>query len=98
MASPLALTDAADPTFAELLALRPHLSLHAMDGLVMEDVPLARIAKEVGTPAWVYSAGALRRRARALKSALSAAGLTATVHFAMKCNDNLSVLKVLAEP
>ncbi len=96
MAAPLALTDTADPSFAELLALRPHLSLHAMDGLLMEEVPLARIAAEVGTPAWVYSAGALRRRARALKAALSGAGLTATVHFAMKCNDNLSVLKVLA--
>ncbi|NMJ40804.1 diaminopimelate decarboxylase [Roseomonas sp. JC162] len=96
MAAPLALTDAADPSFAELLALRPHLSLHAMDGLVMEDVPLARIAQEVGTPAWVYSAGALRHRARSLKSALTHAGLTATVHFAMKCNDNLAVLKVLA--
>ncbi len=96
MSAPLAVTDAEDPSFAELLALRPHLSLHAMDGLVMEGVPLARIAREVGTPAWVYSAGALRRRARALKAALADAGLSATVHFAMKCNDNLSVLKVLA--
>ena len=96
MAAPLPLTDTADPSFAELLALRPHLSLHAMDGLMMEEVPLARIAKEVGTPAWVYSAGALRHRARSLKAALIHAGLTATVHFAMKCNDNLAVLKVLA--
>jgi len=96
MAAPLPLTDTADPTFAELLALRPHLSLHAMDGLMMEEVPLARIAREVGTPAWVYSAGALRHRARSLKAALAQAGLAATVHFAMKCNDNLAVLKVLA--
>ena len=96
MAAPLALTDAEDPSFAELLALRPHLSLHALDGLVMEGVPLARIAREAGTPAWVYSAGALRRRARALKAALADAGLAASVHFAMKCNDNLTVLKVLA--
>ncbi|WP_198372413.1 diaminopimelate decarboxylase [Roseomonas rosulenta] len=96
MAAPLPLPDTADPSFAELLALRPHLSLHAMDGLVMEEVPLARVAREVGTPAWVYSAGALRRRARALKAALSGAGLDATIHFAMKCNDNLSVLRVLA--
>jgi diaminopimelate decarboxylase len=95
MAAPLPLPDTADPSFAELLALRPHLSLHAMDGLVMEEVPLARIAAEVGTPAWVYSAGALRRRARALKDALSGAGLDASIHFAMKCNDNLSVLRVL---
>ena len=96
MAAPLAVTDSADPSFAELLARRPHLSLHAMDGLLMEEVPLARIAAEIGTPAWVYSAGALRRRARALKAALAAAGLTASVHFAMKCNDNLAVLKLLA--
>jgi diaminopimelate decarboxylase len=96
MAAPLPRPDTADPSFAELLALRPHLSLHAMDGLVMEDVPLARIAAEIGTPAWVYSAGALRRRAGALKAALTGAGLTATIHFAMKCNDNLSVLRVLA--
>jgi diaminopimelate decarboxylase len=96
MAAPHALPADADPSFAELLALRPHLALHAMDGLVMEEVPLARIAREVGTPAWVYSAGALRRRARALKAALSGAGLDATIHFAMKCNDNLSVLRVLA--
>jgi diaminopimelate decarboxylase len=95
MAAPLPIHDSADPSFADLLALRPHLALHAMDGLVMEEVPLARIAQEVGTPAWVYSAGALRRRARALKAALSDAGLAATIHFAMKCNDNLSVLRVL---
>lgn len=96
MSAPLALADAEDPSFAELVALRSHLSRHAMDGLVMEEVPLARIAREVGTPAWVYSAGALRRRARALKAALSGAGLTASIHFAMKCNDNLAVLRVLA--
>src|SRR5947208_1912442 len=51
-----------DPTIAELIAARPHLRLHAMDGLVMEDVPLLRVAGAVGTPTWVYSAGALRAR------------------------------------
>lgn len=96
MAEPLPLTETADPSFAELLAARPHLTLHAMDGLMMEEVPLARIAAEVGTPVWVYSAGALRRRARALRQALAQAGLAASVHFAMKCNSNLAVLRVLA--
>jgi diaminopimelate decarboxylase len=97
MATPLPLADQGeDPSFADLIAQRPHLSLHAHDGLVMEEVPLARIAAVVGTPAWVYSAGALRRRARALKSALANAGMTATVHFAVKANDNLAVLSVLA--
>ena len=85
-----------DPDFAELIAARPHLSAHAFDGLVMEEVPLARIAEAVGTPAWVYSAGALRRRARALRAALDGAGLRASIHYAVKANGNLAVLRVLA--
>ena len=77
MAAPApALDMGADPSFAELLAQRPQLTRHAHDGLVMEDVPLARIAEVVGTPTWVYSAGTLRRRARALRAALADAGLT----------------------
>ena len=84
----------ADPGFDELIAARPHLSLHAMDGLVMEDVPLAAIADAVGTPTWVVSAGALRRRLARLQAAL--AGVHARVHFAVKANDHLAVLRVLA--
>jgi diaminopimelate decarboxylase len=86
----------ADPSFAELIAARPHLSLHALDGLVMEEVPLARIAEAVGTPTWVYSAGALRRRTRALREALAGAGLTASIHYAVKANANLAVLRTIA--
>ena len=97
MASPLPIAQAdADPSFAEMLALRPHLSLHALDGLTVEEVPLARIAAAAGTPSWIYSAGALRRRARALKAALAGAGLRASVHYAVKANGNLAVLRVLA--
>lgn len=86
----------ADPSFAELIAARPHLSMHALDGLTMEEVPLARVAAAVGTPTWVYSAGTLRRRARALRAALDGAGLRASIHFAVKANTNLAVLRVLA--
>ncbi|MBL6079490.1 diaminopimelate decarboxylase [Belnapia sp. T18] len=97
MVSPLPFAQAdADPSFAEMLAARPHLSLHALDGLTVEEVPLARIAAAAGTPTWVYSAGALRRRARALQAALAGAGLRASVHYAVKANGNLAVLRVLA--
>src|SRR5919199_1406000 len=86
-----------DPTFAELIAARPQLSAHAMDGLVLEEVPLARVAAEAGTPTWVYSAGTLRRRARALRAALEGAGLrAATVHYAVKANASRAVLHLLA--
>ena len=84
-----------EPSTAELIAARPHLRLHAMDGLVMEDVPLNRIADAVGTPTWVYSAGALRSRYRVLTGALNAAGLDARTHYAVKANDHLAILALL---
>ena len=68
---------------------------HLKDGqLYAEDVPLARIAREVGTPVYVYSRATLERHARVFREALS--GLP-RVHlaFAVKSNPNLAVLKVL---
>ncbi len=86
-----------DPSFAELLAIRPHLTMDAAAGLMMEEVPLATIARDFGTPSWVYSAGTLRRRLASLQSALAEARTGAAVHFAVKANPNLAVLRVLAE-
>jgi diaminopimelate decarboxylase len=82
------------PTPAELLAARPALSMHARDGLLLEAVSLGVIAAEVGTPVWVYGAGTLRARTRALAAALAPVG--AGIHYAVKANDHLAVLAVLA--
>ena len=95
-ATPAALADFPDPSTAELIAARPSLAMHAMDGLVIDDVPLNRIADAVGTPTWVYSASTMRRRYRALTAALTDAGLDAHVHYAMKANDRLAVLRLFA--
>jgi diaminopimelate decarboxylase len=84
-----------DPTAADLIAARPHLAMHAMDGLVMEDVPLAAIADALGTPVWVYGAGTIRGRLRELQAALH--GLRAHVHYAVKANDHLAVLDLMAK-
>jgi len=86
-----------DPSFSELLAQRPHLTMDAAAGLMMEEVPLATIARAVGTPTWVYSAATLRRRLAALRGALDEARTGAEIHFAVKANPNLAVLRVLAE-
>ena len=87
---------APEPTPAELLAVRPLLSMHAMDGLLLDDVPLNRIADAIGTPTWVYSAATIRDRYRALACALKDAGLDAHPHYAVKANDHLAVLSLLA--
>ncbi len=67
-----------------------------MDGLLIDDVPLNAIADDVGTPVWVYSASAMRRRYRMLADALTEAGLDAHIHYAMKANDRLAVLRLFA--
>ena len=60
-----------------------------------EDVPLARIAAEVGTPVYVYSAATFRRHARVFRDAMEG---VADVHlaYAIKANPNLAVLRLLA--
>jgi diaminopimelate decarboxylase len=68
---------------------------HLRDGeLCAEDLPLARIADEVGTPVYVYSRATLERHARVFREALAPLG---RVHlaFAVKANPNLAVLKVM---
>lgn len=85
-----------DPDLRELIAARPHLSMHAADGLVMEDVPLAAVADALGTPCWVYAAGAIRGRYRALDGAFRDAALPVRIHYAVKANDHPAVLRVLA--
>ena len=70
-----------------------HFQLH--DGeLHAEDVPLARIAEEVGTPVYVYSRATLERHARVFREALDAIP-SKRIAFAVKANPNLAVLRVL---
>ncbi|MCX8254483.1 Diaminopimelate decarboxylase [Beijerinckiaceae bacterium RH AL1] len=65
------------------------------DGVLhAEDVDLERIAAEVGTPFYCYSAATLRRHYRVFTEAFH--GLDAMVCFAMKANSNQAVLTLLA--
>ncbi len=56
-----------------------------------ESVPLSRIAREVGTPAYVYSLARLRENYRAFVDAID--GMDAEVHYAMKANSNQAVIR-----
>ncbi len=84
-----------DPTIGELIAARQHLRMHAMDGLLLDGIPLNAIADAAGTPVWVYSAPVIRRRFEALRDALRDAGLDAHIHYAVKANDHLAILRLL---
>lgn len=78
-----------DPALAEAGLARRHGVLEA-DG-----VSLAEIAGKVGTPVYVYDAGVIGRRYRALDRAL--AGVPHRICFAVKANSNLAVLRVLRD-
>jgi diaminopimelate decarboxylase len=65
------------------------------DGVLhAEDVPLPRIAEEIGTPVYVYSRATLERHARVFTEALSEIP-EKLIAFAVKSNPNLAVLKIL---
>lgn len=59
-----------------------------------EEVDLAGLATEHGTPLYVYSAGTIVDHFRRLDAAL--AGVDHEIAFAVKANSNLSVLRLLA--
>lgn len=63
-----------------------HLSV---DGLMIDD-----IAAEFGTPIYVYSADAIRLAFTRFSQAVS--GADSHVHFALKANSNMAVLRLLA--
>src|SRR5690606_12013924 len=68
---------------------------HLRDGeLSAEDVPLARIAEEVGTPVYVYSRATLERHARVFSAGLADLR-DPWIAYSLKSNPNLSVVKVL---
>ncbi|MDH5747709.1 MAG: diaminopimelate decarboxylase [Rhodospirillales bacterium] len=63
--------------------------------LYAEDVPLARIADDVGTPFYCYSTATIERHFKAYSEAFR--GLNATICYAVKANGNIAVIRTLAE-
>ncbi|HET7565006.1 MAG TPA: diaminopimelate decarboxylase [Gemmatimonadaceae bacterium] len=65
-----------------------------LDGtLVCENTSLEMIASAVGTPVYVYSAGAIREQYAKLASALAA--VPHRVHYSMKANSSRAILELL---
>ena len=60
-----------------------------------EDVSMARIAAEFGTPVYIYSRATLERHARVFREALQGLEKPPHLAFAVKANPNLAVLRVM---
>ena len=61
--------------------------------LYCEDVPVAELAREYGTPLWVYSSAKLLHEYQAIQDAF--AELDPVICYSVKANSNLSILKLL---
>src|SRR4030095_16857766 len=71
-------------------------SFHYRDGhLCCEDVHLTRIAKEFGTPTYIYSAETIVNHYTRLDAAL--APLDHLICYAVKANSNRAILKLLVQ-
>jgi diaminopimelate decarboxylase len=63
--------------------------------LCCEQVPVASIAKDVGTPCYIYSKHRILKNCRHFQASLS--GLNALVCYSVKANSNLAVLRLLQQ-
>lgn len=70
-------------------------SRRAGEGQRIESVPLQIIAREVGTPTYVYSSSAIREQYRQLRTSL--ASLDCRLHYSVKANSSIAVLSLLRE-
>lgn len=83
------------PNLQDLLAARPFLSMDVVDGLCLEGVALNKLADQYGTPCYVYGAGTIRTRFAALRDAFVAENVPMHIHYAVKANDHLAILRLL---
>src|SRR5712671_3866454 len=65
------------------------------DELHCEEVPLQRIAAEVGTPVYIYSEQTLRRHVRVFDEAFQS--IPHLICYAVKANSNINLLRRFAE-
>jgi diaminopimelate decarboxylase len=72
-----------------------HLFQYRDGHLYCEDVDLARVSEEFGTPLYVYSASTILDHYTRLDAAL--ASLEHLISYAVKANSNRAILKLLAE-
>ena len=66
---------------------------HTDHGLACDDVSIESIVASVGTPAYIYSAKTIRDSYRAIDEAF--AGYPHTIHYAMKANSTLAIVRLL---
>ncbi len=71
-----------------------HLFQYKKNKLYAENVPVEKIAKEVGTPVYIYSYKTIQRHFQVFQKAF--AKTEHLICFSMKCNSNIAILRIIA--
>lgn len=72
--------------------------LHAYSGkLAIEGIRAEALSRKFGTPLYVYSEARIRANARRIKQALKNSGVMSELYYAIKANNNLSILSILRD-
>ena len=71
-----------------------HFFQYKQNKLYAEEVPVEKIAEEVGTPVYIYSYKTIQRHFQVFQKAFAKA--KHLICFSMKCNSNLAILRIIA--
>lgn len=63
--------------------------------LFCEEIPVSRIARDFGTPCWIYSKAMLLHQLGQIQNAFAA--VNPVICFSVKANSNLGILKVMRD-
>jgi len=74
---------------------RPPAFTYAGRELQCDSVAIEKLAKQFGTPLYIYSGSTVRNRFQTFDAAF--AGIQHTVCYSVKANSNLSILKTLSQ-
>lgn len=79
-----------------LFETHPFLHLDPQKGLYFGEIALQDLTKEYGSPIWLINADILKSRYHKLVQAFQHKNLDVSIHYAMKANDHLAILDLLA--
>ncbi|CAK7193285.1 Diaminopimelate decarboxylase [Commensalibacter sp. Nvir] len=81
----------------DLLKSHPDFLLDTANGLLFGSYPLKNIITTYGSPTWVMHADIIKSRYQKLTQAFQSQNLDVSVHYAVKANSHLAIIKLLAK-
>ncbi len=83
--------------YQTLLTSHPNLRLDSIKGLCFGTIALEMLTKHYGSPLWIINADIIKSRYQRLTQAFQPKKIDVSIHYAVKANDHLAVIDLLAK-